>query len=66
MSWKTTRINGYSLINNSYDWNMTIGYYLGFYSSSRDQNSANGDLYKIMFKFNEFRAFSMRPFKIDI
>jgi hypothetical protein len=33
---KTTRMDRYSLINNSYDRNMAMGYYPGFYISLRD------------------------------
>jgi hypothetical protein len=36
---------------------MTIGYYLGFYSSLRDAYWANGDLFKIFFKFNIYWVF---------
>ena len=41
---------GYSLLNNSCDGNISIGYYPGLYSTLRDENWANRDLFKNLFK----------------
>ena len=54
------KIAWYSLFNNLCDRNISIGYYPGFHSLLRDDNWANGELFRIGFEYYKFRVFSKK------
>ena len=55
--WKPIKPAWNSLIDNSYDRNMKNSYYPGFYSSLRDENLANGKLFRSTFLNYKFWVF---------
>ena len=60
---KTTKLSGYSLIHNSYDRNMMIGYSPDFFCSLRDENWAKCCSNTTNLKYLEWKSNSRPNFK---